>query len=231
MPRIGIGEKLTAWGGGATINPPGAANPHAGGQSNYTVQCELTPAQVFTVQFGIGPKEDPEGRNKPVALIEWAANGVTVYRKVSAINGMSISGVGEAVRVKVFDEGDSGAETPYPSTCIVSIGSRGGNAPPTLQNQDFVNLSTAGGTGSFTIEENVGIIAVRLLAVNDAGLKYDPDALTAIFRDGTGTLISGFQNFNVNGFVQVPPGAVSISVENEDAAVDVDVFPVFMIDG
>ncbi len=222
-----IPEKLTGWGAGAVLNPPGAQFPDPRGQKNYTLQATLTPSQVFTVQFAVGNPKNPEARNTPVAIIEWAVNGVTVRRKVSAVNGVSLTGVGEAVYVKVFDEGNTGSESPYSSSTTVSIGTRGGFEPPTLQNQPAQSIISGGGSALFPIERDAGVVAVRILVVS--GTTLNPEKINVRFLDNFGA-ISGFQNPNVNGFVQVPPTAVSVLVENNDA-VNIDAFPIFAIDG
>ncbi len=93
--------KHSSWSQSGTVNPKNAVSPARDGQTNVSMQVKLTPMGVYTVQFEVGSLD---GLNNPVAIIQWTAHGNNVRRKVSAINGMSISAPCDAVSVKVSDE-------------------------------------------------------------------------------------------------------------------------------
>ena len=221
---------ITGWAQGATINPPQTLTPAPKGQKSYTMQCQLTPSRTFTVQFFIGPPADPKALNNPVAKITWSVNGNQVVRKVSAINGMSLTGVGEAVHVEVTDESTPKVGSPYASSTTVALGSRGGSERPTLQNQASQTMNSGGGTATFPIEQGVGVVGVRMLVWGGAGATLNLDKFVVTFLDGAGSVIEAYQNPNVNGFVNIPPNAASVVVTNNDA-VNASARPVFSIDG
>jgi hypothetical protein len=74
------------------------------------------PAGVYTVQFGVLAQAGMYKKVNPVARVIWSAEGNSITRKLSVVDGSSISGIADHVAVSVtdettiIDEGGGGAE-------------------------------------------------------------------------------------------------------------------------
>ncbi len=176
--------KLGGWSAGATIvNPGSIANGTAAkfpqAQKSLSLQCQLSPPGVYTVEFEVGPSKSPSnssGDNQPEAVIEWATNGGTVRRRVSVINGAAISGPAEFVKVTVTDASDSNDAAPYEVTITVTPGTRGSNEMrPTLQNEPAVALD-GGGSASFNVPQDAGVNGFRIF-VWDISATFNPELI------------------------------------------------------
>ncbi len=227
-PRDALG-KLEGWGAGGIINPPGTANPNPKGQPDVHLQAELDAAAVFTVQFMTTPIKSTDffSSNLPVAVIEFAVNGVTIRRKVSVYDGSSISGPGQACSVDVFDETEDPLHSgPYNVGITVTRGTRGGFDVPTLQNIPMVTVP-AGATHDFTIEQNVGAVLVRF-DIGNIGSTIDKTKYVIQFLDASNSAIATVQD--PTDWIPIPPGATTIVFQSHDA-VQADVRMVLGIDG
>jgi hypothetical protein len=67
---------------------------------------------VYTVQFEISTLLQEPGQSAQLTFADvlWSVNGTNVKRTVSVISGTTISGVGEAVYVRVYDASPPGSE-------------------------------------------------------------------------------------------------------------------------
>jgi hypothetical protein len=223
--------KTSQWGVGGIINPnPSVFTNVRNGQKTVSLQANLSPPQVCTVQFSITPLSQPNEReNIPVAIIEFACNGCTVRRKISVYDGATISGPGEAIKVIASDESEDARRGPYAVNVTISIGTRAGFASPVLMNDpQAIVASTASHT--FEIPQDVGAIGLRFqVAASTPTATIDPEKLVIEFIDSGGSTISAEQN-PVTGFVQIPPGAVEVTLQNNDTN-QVRARPVYQIDG
>ena len=230
--------RLRAWAQSAIINPDGTNVPVPQGQSSFSLQCKLDAPSVFTVEFEIGPSLDPAiplPINKPTAEIEWTVNGNTVRRVVSVVNGTSISGTAEFVKVKFF-ESESGASTaPYAATAMVSPGVRAAVVQPTNQSTDSVALDAAGmaGPGEVFIDvpQDKGIVTFRVFAWDEAETgALDMTKILVLQQTSANNTISGFQDPNEAKFVHLNPSVTVIKVVNL-GSVGARVFIVWGVDG
>jgi len=57
----------------------------------------------YTVQFSVDPKTFSGLILNPIAEIIWSCEGNSVRRVVSVINGLSVSGMGQACKVTIYD--------------------------------------------------------------------------------------------------------------------------------
>ncbi len=230
--------RLGGWSVGGTINPPGDLFPDPKGMTSIDLQCQLDRPQVFTVEFRVGPTNATSSGgltlNTPVAVIEWSTNGDTVRRKVSVVNGTSISGPAEFVKVKMFDESEDAAAHHYVAVVTVTPGTRGGDVPPTLQNQPLQSFGAGSGTlGSgviFPIPEDVGAVMFRVLVWNETGPLTMGDV---IVRQETqaGATIDAVMNPSEEGWIPIAPGAVQVEVGTFNGSETGEAFIIFAIDG
>ena len=233
MPGERPKSRLYGWGTGGVVNPPKTSAKDNAGQSNISLQCTLEHANVFTVQFGIhlAPLDaGSEGvANLPVADIEWAVNGNTVRRRISVLNGATITGDGESVKVKVYDESQNGAALPFAVSILVTLGTRGGDQQPTLQDQSLESLPHSS-TATFQIPDGIGASQFRIFVWSETA-KLDLDKIVVLQQDVAGNTITGYQNPALHGYVAVAPGASQVLVSNIDTVNDASVYIVFGIDG
>ena len=81
------------------------AHHRSNATQNGSLQCDFEEADVFTVTFEVDFPTNPAPTSPVncIADILWTTGGVTVKRRVSVGNGVSISGCAESVRVIVTD--------------------------------------------------------------------------------------------------------------------------------
>lgn len=211
------GQPLREWGTGATINPdPSTFTQFPGSVTSQSLQAQIDPPSVFTVQFSISaPLVPTNSDNIPVAEIQFSCNGVTIRRKISIYNGASLSGPGKTVKVKMFDESDSVLRGPYNVSCTITVGTRASNDTPVLMNTDqqIINSTTS---ATFDIEDDAGANQVQfLIGPSVATDDLNPDNVLLIFIDVSGSTI-GSTTWAPGVFFPIPPGTVQITVQNND---------------
>jgi hypothetical protein len=195
---------------------------------------------VRTVSFSVSqPQPAPGspglGPMNPVAEVNFFIDGNTYSRTLSVYNGASISGVSENVSVTVSDQfppTPGAAPVVYDVTIVESAGQRSSNSlPPTLTTFleqpgggvtqfGMTTLGTLPGTTSVTIEipQNCGInsVAINVITANNAAFKNeDLDVLLTNNTGGGGTYKSYYPN--EHGFVNIPPGANVLYLNNHGA--------------
>jgi hypothetical protein len=71
---------------------------------------------VYTIQFDISHQDQPVGGIGQLVFadITWIVDGTSIRRSVSVISGTTISGVGEACNVNVYDASPLGSEVGVP---------------------------------------------------------------------------------------------------------------------
>lgn len=220
--RLGGGEDkpgdLTGWAQTGTLITRDA-------NRGVSMQAKLRESSVFTVQFGtILPANT---RSNPIAKITWSVNGVQIRRRISVIDGASVSGVGSMPSVKIYD-GLTAAmggtpDISYPMTVTVSKGSRPSqNQPPTLKPEFFrINFTPyveyfdevalpAGSAIVFPVPTEAGIISANVSAAV-SGLAVNPteaDYVIEMWDNANTTLKSFFQR---SEFIGLAPGTAFIA--------------------
>lgn len=210
------GEPLRDWGVGATINTNPNIPNEKGWVTSQSLQARIEPANVFTVQFSISPPFfSNNADNIPVAEIQFSCNGVTIRRKISIYSGASLSGPGQTVKVKMFDESETDLRGPYNVSCTITVGTRSSSDVPVLMNtpQEIINATAS---ATFNIEDDTGANQVQFLispaTVTDT---IDPDNIQLIFLDTAGNTIGG-TTWAPGIFFPIPPSTAQITVYNGD---------------
>jgi len=102
-------------------------------QQNPTVTCQacFPKPGIYTVQFEISDIIQAAGQSGQLTFadIVWSVNGTNVKRTVSVISGTTVTGVGDAVFVRVYDGSPPGSEVgvagvAYTATINISPGLR-----------------------------------------------------------------------------------------------------------
>jgi hypothetical protein len=215
-----------------------------------TLQANFPKTDTYTIQFnvdrttfkGIGAGASAQFTE---ALITWSVEGNDVTRKVTIADGVSVTGVGQAVRVVITDNsiiGGSTTASPYVASAQVSKGTRAPSASPPV----YIDPSTiatqinaiAGTVASFTPPEGIGANSLLITAqyLDGAGVPRATaplGTLTAKIQAGSGLNMSVYEP-RAAGFVPIPPGATQVTIEIgvTGAAGDVMVVtPIWGIDG
>lgn len=169
--RVMDGELEAGWGWGQS------GELIAGNDSKrVTLQFPLKRAGEATVQLGcdIRNAEFAAVRFAAIAEILWSTNGNTVRRVVSLKDGMSVTGVGEHVKVIVTDASRSDDIIPnnlqWAASIMVAPGSRSATQqPPYLEEQTPFDVA-AGATAEVPIPENSGVISAFVTAAAPIGV-------------------------------------------------------------
>jgi hypothetical protein len=106
-------------------------------QANFQQETEdekTDDAGDYTIQFGLSnihrvpPITSPNlGNITPTAEIVWSVEGNEVRRIISIVNGVTVTGTGQAVKVKVYDAtpaNDPGQATQYDVSVLIAPGIR-----------------------------------------------------------------------------------------------------------
>ncbi len=140
-----------------------------------SMQANFPDPGSYTIEFS---KDNPGGSNEPIfaeALITWAVEGNYVTRRVNIADGVSVTGVAQAVKIIMTDATSSlfGApnNTTYGVACQVARGVRGSNKqPPTLVPTTFVPIGSPQGAGGAGFYEVVAGQQLFVALPTDAGI-------------------------------------------------------------
>lgn len=189
----------------------------------------------YTLQFSANPKNPPISF-KAVADITWSVEGNQISRRVSIQNGMTISGPGQAVTLRMRDVSGAGTAwdgQQYDVTAQVTRGSRPTSAaPPLLFERNSFGVAAGGSAVAVQVPQNVGINSV-LVAVSQQlfATAGTPQNVSVAQQDPSGGVLF-FWNPVVNpGFIPILPGVTQLTIENDDTAKNAEVSVVWGIDG
>ena len=213
------------------------------GSAGATVSLQQTfpVAGMWTVQFAVGavaPIAAGPGApsSRPQAVITWTVAGNPVSRTVDVGNGVSVSGVGEAVRVTVTDQSNTlgfQAGNPYFVSITVAPGTRpSGTHPPTLR---LVDPTTGANThiaplasATFALPQGVGAKSVAVYFNTPAVVQEQWIVFQQAATVGMGSYLL---TIGPPVFVPLAPGVDTIKIQNNDAANGLDVILILGIDG
>lgn len=191
----------------------------------------------YTVEFGVPSPPDAAGSTLGYynckADIFWSVEGQTVKRTVTVGNGVSVSGTGQGVKVRMYDASGTifgpGGDS-YVVSAQVAKGTRPNvGKPPTIWNPIFTVL--AGGVGVLAVPQDAGVISVNVQvgALSAAGI---PPISNVLIKSLSGVILTQFDPNAVGAaFVPVPPGAAQVEFDNFSAADNYRVQVNFGIDG
>lgn len=191
------------------------------------------PSKNYTVQFAISKIKTLDGFNtpvyfiNPVGVITWSVGGNSVRREVSVTNGLSITGVGEGVKVVVYDRTPQTGQIPvtYQVDMTVAPGSRASeNQPPTYaptlaltEGMIIVGNQTLQNQVVIDIPPNAGCISIYVTAIR-SDLTTPLTTLQARVdqADSNGIIVRSYDpnsNFPTT-FVPLMPTATKIQLVN-----------------
>lgn len=165
------------------------------------LQVQFEEAGDYTAQFFISnPNTDPDDNViiRPRAEIVWSVQGNDVRRLVDCINGMTVQGVGQAVKIKIYDDSNipAGPLSPEPQDYIASVqvakGSRGSVQQPPYYTSDISGLAD-GATETVQVPINAGAISAMVTVAP----QTDGDVIPAY-----GVIVRQTSNSNIIGLLK-----------------------------
>lgn len=223
-------RRTRAAGSAATDLPTGSPIPN--------IQIDHLDPGLYTVQFEVLPPDDGNGFSA-YAIVNWKVDGQPITRKLSVFSGASISGVAEAVDIKIVDYSDtaSGALSAAPYKVGASL-SRGQRAdimqPPSLTTNPRAIPVGAGLSTTFVVPQGAGVTSVMVLTATQLSVtaNANPLGVTAHGADNAlgVTTQSWYPILQGPGWVPLTPRTTSIIVQNFDVN-DVDVQVLWGIEG
>ncbi len=223
------------WSGTGEMHNNGtSANAHL--QVNFLEKdTNRNPSKNYTVQFSVGPTKNASKAARPVpvnpvAEIKWSVEGNDVRRLVSVTNGLSLTGVGEAIKVSVLDQSfpfldpiapHAVLNVTYDVDITVAPGSRASvNQPPT-----FSVMNTADGTFEFDvlaagtqiiqIPQDAGVISSYVTVTDVTNIPIAEGGTKIVLTDVFG---NGLREYDPRaGWVPVVAGANLLLLKNHAA--------------
>lgn len=191
------------------------------------------PAGLYTVQFNVDVLGVPDPLFRylnPTATVRWSVEGNTIQRRLSVVNGTSITGACDAVEVVVVDETDflpPPVPLDYQVTISVTPFPRASyGAPPVLRGTS-TPVSVAGGAAPVLIPVpfDAGADSVLVSAVSTGG------GVPVVSQEDTNTV--PVASWIPDGrFFPLFPQAGNISLGNSGPALsNVDYSVLFGVDG
>jgi hypothetical protein len=198
------------------------------GRPNQQVnlQADFPNPGSYVVQFSLKDNPDSNIPIRALALITWSVEGNSVRRLVSISNGLSVQGVGQGVRVVMYDDTQPiGAVDPdgteYDVSMQVARGSRGSDpVPPTLvmSNAADIQLNTVTPNATIEIPKNAGVKTYTVIAmlqdVNGRAVALPEGGLSVLLNQGSWTLSRQTYGQNNTGqFYPVTPGGTNLLIQ------------------
>lgn len=212
----------------------------AGGPRIVNMSKTFPVAGTYTCQFSIRPIVTPvQSAIECQALIAWGAGGNIISRRVSVVNGMSISGTADQIRVICQDFTSTGlADVEYEVSIQVTPGSRPTTGQPPLLYPAISTNPVALIPNSFydyDIPQDAGAISACVIVGNNGGgvsLTAITEQQASVEQHAPG-IVGLLKRYDARMFEFVPisPGATVLRVYNKSTANNMLFSVAFGIDG
>jgi hypothetical protein len=168
----------------------------------------------YTLQFGlIQPVVESGEFIKAVAEIVWTVEGNEVRRLVNCVNGMTVQGTGQAVKVRIFDDSTSTA-IEYVVTALLVKGTRATVQQPPFLDGDYETFLAAEPANVREIPQNAGVISVMItvLPVNNNDV-ISAQKFRVHHQSAAATQLKSYDPMAYN-FVPLAAGATRLLLQN-----------------
>lgn len=183
----------------------------------------------YTIQFALETKANASVKCE--ATIQWSVEGNYVTRKVSVVNGLSITGVAQGTKVTVRDASVGGVDTQdYLVSFQVAPGARASNGQPPTYEPAGLASSFAPGTFDVDIPADAGVTSVFVTAKSFSDTPIPEEQVYVQMVDGAGNSLKVYDPRNY-GWVPLAPGTTKLVYVNATAADTIQFFGVFGVDG
>lgn len=201
------------------------------GQQNVTIsaQADFGETTIFTVQLDVNLVGAPAGTVAfCLAIVEWTIYGVTLTRTVDVALGVSISGLAEAVKVRLIDTTPSQypSGVPYVGTILIATNPRPTTAvPPVLTALYTVNILNGASTPIMLVPSGGNSLVVLASSATATWPALRVRFQTASSVDLVRTVAPSGQTF-----IPLPTGTGQAIIDNMSGAA-ADISALWGIDG
>jgi hypothetical protein len=195
---------------------------------------------LFTVQLSVLNRISSAGyKSNPIAVIKWMLNGQHQTRKISITHGCSITGVGEAASVTIYDDsvGLLGTDQVYQVMAQIAVGNRTGTEPvffPTMTGTTGQNVgvvSIAGmGYYNVPIPQETGVMAVNVSSCLFPLEVAAGEFLTLYIVSSTGATAIRDIGLHPDSWIPLPVNTLYLRIYNGSAS-DHNFSVTFKVDG
>ncbi len=234
----GNAGKRSAWGGGGKLITGDV-------QKQISIQFTFKESGAHIVQFNFSPPIQEVGVLTvfPVsteALITWETNGNTVVRRVSVVDGCTVQGSGESVKIVVYDTtpGAIAIGKEYDVSISVGPGTRGSftNPPILFEDGGAVHAITAGNNPLvLAVPEDAGVNSVLVTVATLSGLPLTEQGIQVSQQTGlavNGGIVLAVYDCRALAFAPLLPGCRLLSIRNQRSGTEtIRVQAIWGIDG
>ena len=190
---------------------------------NVSLQYVFKKTGTYTIQFQLYTIDPQPNIALPKAIyaeatVSWAVKGATVSRTISLINGMSISGVGEAVQVVIRDltTDISMGGVKYGVIATIAAGQRSGLIPPHYADPLKRNLIViaAGASSTWDVPLTAGANSFQVSVASSDGSVISDQKVQAIQSSQVAALrhrVCDPRQFN---WIPLEAGATQVTILN-----------------
>lgn len=186
-------------------------------------QSDLIP-EAYTLQFSFVGVENDNAGNPFIptaqAIVTWKIDGQQQRRVISIVSGASISGVCNAIDVRIVDIPNGGDNTAGKKYSVQSTLSRGLRAntqqPPTLTDQLLQGIGT-GSSATWNVPQDAGVTSIFVLLAAGTTGAIDPGSVIVDTSDTTTpspALLGAYYPLMAQKWVPLPPGSQRVVVHN-----------------
>lgn len=231
---------IRGWSGQAIFHAL-AGFPQSGNIEEFAVEATFKEVGYHTVQFSFQIPDVRDNVGAPVYIIKgqaeirWTVAGNSCRRLVDVSNGTAISGLGETVYVRLLNTAISLNEfapnAPFTAAVLITNGTRptiGDGQPPMLFGVEQT-IPAGGGTFDFLVPPECGINSVFLAATSPDATPLAGNEVTYVMNNGAFGQAGDASTFN--RWIPLAPGSAFVTVTNNDAAQDVNIMPIWGVEG
>lgn len=212
-----------AWSASGRLRTPDfSQSPVKRNTNGFTLNATFPKGGHYTLQFNVeypSTEANLHAAVRAVAELSWGAEGNQLPRKMHVMNGSCVSGIGQTLSVKVYDDSILGEHAvdpfPVPFEYFVSMaivgGIRAGQAQPLYLPESCLQRTiNAGQIDSHDIPQGAGIDE---LYIQTRGLNMAIDGVN--FKIHSEPLICEFDGQSCNHWTPLVPGSRRIVLHND----------------
>lgn len=222
------GKPISGWGvtNPLTTGPLTFPNRYiTGGNEKVHLQANLERDDSVTTQFFVS-----DTRVRPVATITSSVNGNSITRRVSVINGASITTRGKTIDVDVKDYTAAGLalnNVSYSVSILATVGVRGSTKMPPLLNplvfkdnagviQPIIGMITipSGQLATIPVPADAGVTSVFVTAIADDTTKIATEDQLRVLQKIAGTTVRAYDPRTWNDWVPLEASTDVIEIDN-----------------
>ena len=200
--------------------------------TDFSLQANFPESGAYTVQFTVEQAISSTAargqlRGMTYADITWTVEGQQVRRTVAVYNGLSVTGVAQAVKVRLYDASPAGdAGRKYNAFAVCARGTRASTENPPIYEVGVsasaplgpVEVVQVGTFATVPVPLNIGVKSVGVVVINQDGTAI-PDQGAVVEQRNGGAIRKAYDPRQVY-WVPLSPGVDTIRLKNNMPGVD-----------